>query len=71
MNAVKASTRNDDVYRRLDEITMSSPERELAKARMRTAEEAVDAISNAVGEIRASVASVKRGIVVWTQRART
>lgn len=71
MNAVKARTENDDVYRRLDEITMSSPERELAKARMRTAEEAVDAIADVVGEIRASVASVKRGIVMWTQRART
>ncbi len=71
MNQVNAITRDDDIYRRLDEITMSSPERELAKARMRTAEGAVDAISNAVGEIRASMASVKRGIVVWTQRVRT
>jgi hypothetical protein len=70
MNDVKNRTEHDDLYRRLDEITMSAPERELAKAQMRAAENAVDALSQAVGEIRASAASVKRGIVVWTQRAR-
>ena len=62
---------NDLIYRRLDEIAMSGPQRELAKAQMHAAEATVDAIANVVGEIRASVASVKRGVTVLAHRART
>jgi len=62
---------NDAVYRQLDQITMSAPQREHAKAQMHAAEDAVEAIARILAEIRAAVGSTKRGALVVAQRARS
>jgi hypothetical protein len=62
MKSIQRPTAKHTLYRRIDEIQMSTADRELAKAQLRAAEDLADVMCGALAAIRSSIAFVARHV---------
>jgi hypothetical protein len=62
MRRVQRKLANDTLYRRIDELPMSTTDRRIAKAQLRDADDFVDGVFSLVAAMRSTAARVSRHV---------